>query len=280
MSLPRAVCGASASQMASKVRDLVFASHRSPVVSRRGMVASSQPLASEAGLRILQQGGTAADAAVAMAAALGVTEPCSTGIGGDAFALFYSAVNKRVECLKGGGMSPKGLTFDAIRERGIVDQMPMDHALTVVVPGAPMLWEDALKKWGRKSLEQVLEPAIELAEQGFPVAPLTATHWKECAVQLQGPGKGALLNSSGKPPEPGEVMVNADLAATFRKIAKQGARGGFYSGPVADAVVRAVQDLNGVLDHDDMESHATVEVEPISTTYRGLSVWEVPPPNQ
>ncbi|BDA50498.1 Glutathione hydrolase proenzyme [Coccomyxa sp. Obi] len=258
-----------------------FHSRRSPVLGTRGMVASSQPLASEAGMRILQQGGNAADAAVAMAAALNVTEPCSTGIGGDAFALFYSASTREVTAMLGNGRSPVGLTMEAVRAQGIKGhELPADSALCVTVPGAAALWEDTVKSFGTLSLEQVLQPAIELAEQGFPVSPVTAYHWEISTPQLRGPGKAAFLTPDGRAPAAGEIQRNPDLAATFRSLAKHGALEGFYRGRIAAAIVDVLKKERGVMTADDLAHHRTVTTRPIHTSYRGYTIYEVPPPTQ
>ncbi|GMH38373.1 hypothetical protein BSKO_06257 [Bryopsis sp. KO-2023] len=277
------VCQHGGEQAASSVepRRWSFASRRSPVLATRGMVACTQPLASEAGLRILQKGGTAADAAVAMAAALNVTEPCCTGIGGDAFVLYYEAATKKVHCKLGCGKSPQGLTMEAVRKRGIFGtEMPPFHALTVMVPGAAMLWEETINKWGKLTMSEVLEPAVTLAENGFPVAPIAAELWQGQQEDLKGPGHDAFLNSSGTAPRAGEVMFNRDLGRTFRELASKGAKEGFYSGRIADAMVKCVRDLDGVLSSTDLLSHCCMDVQPIRTRYRGNDVWEVPPPTQ
>lgn len=246
------------------------------------MVATSQPLATEAGLRILQQGGSAADAAVAAAAALNVTEPCSTGLGGDAFCLYYSASDRSVRCLMGNGRSPAGLTLPAVRAAGVVGpELPPFSAMTVTVPGAAALWEDTVKTWGRLPLSQVLQPAVELASGGFPVSPVTSHHWRAGARQLRsasGAGAGALLGADGEGPLPGEVVVNADLADTLRTLGEKGAKEGFYSGRIADAIVSSVQERGGVLTHADLAEHCTLEQDPISTEYRGFRIYEPPPP--
>ncbi|KAF6255728.1 gamma-glutamyltranspeptidase [Scenedesmus sp. NREL 46B-D3] len=271
-------------QAASANVSIPYMSRRSPVYSTKGMVACSQPLAAQAGLRVLQAGGNAADAAVAVAAALSVTEPCCTGIGGDAFALFYSAEQRKVHCLQGNGAAPAGLSLEAVRAAGITgSELPPRHALTVSVPGAAALWEEAVQRWGSGSsnLADVLAPAIELAEGGFPVGPVASFEWQrgaECIRQAGGPGARALTTEEGSGPKPGQVWRNADLAATFRRLAEHGAAKGFYSGSVAEAVVAAVQSRGGVLSLDDLAAHRTAAVEPISTQYKGQVVWEVPPP--
>lgn len=260
---------------------LPFTSRRSPVVSARGMVACSQPLAAEAGMRILQQGGNAADAAVAMAAALNVLEPCSTGIGGDAFSLFWDAGARKMRCLMGSGRSPAGLTMDAVRQRGFQGSaMDPFHALAVTVPGAAAAWEDAVKQWGELTLAQVLQPAIELAEGGYAVGPLTAHQWQGCARQLKGPGAAALQAPGGGAPSAGQLMHNRDLGATFRQLAEHGAAAGFYTGRIADAIAAAVAEEGGVLTSQDLQKHSSTFVEPVSSVYRGHRVYETPPPTQ
>src|SRR5512134_1787484 len=156
---------------------LSFLSRRSPVYSRNGIVASSQPLATAAGLEILAKGGNAADAAVAAGAALNVTEPTSTGIGGDMFALLYSADTKRVTALNGSGRAPAALTLDRLKKDGISTEMPPFHVHTITVPGACAGWFDLIEKHGSLSMSEILAPAIRLAGEGFPVAPITSKSW-------------------------------------------------------------------------------------------------------
>eukprot|EP00927_Polykrikos_kofoidii_P080277 TRINITY_DN77149_c0_g1_i1.p1 TRINITY_DN77149_c0_g1~~TRINITY_DN77149_c0_g1_i1.p1 ORF type:complete len:581 (-),score=82.56 TRINITY_DN77149_c0_g1_i1:92-1834(-) len=264
---------------------LSFRSRRATVYGSRGMVATSQIFASEAGLRILKAGGTAADACVAAAAALNVTEPCSTGIGGDAFALFYDAASKRVECLQGCGRSPAGLTLEAVRAHpdmvGGDTTLPVFSALTVNVPGAAAAWESAVNRWGKLGLSSVLEPAIELAEEGFAVQPSAARSWSQSAQLLRRAARGAATPflPGDKAPRVGEVFRNPDLGQTFRLLAEKGARDGFYRGRVADAIVQSVIERGGVLSAADLAAHETAHVEPISTSYRGkVRLWECPPP--
>jgi gamma-glutamyltranspeptidase/glutathione hydrolase len=157
----------------------VWNSRRSSVYSTKGICSCSQPIASSIGAKILSQGGNAADAAVAMAAALNVLEPCSTGIGGDAFVLYYEAKTKKVYCLQGNGASSANISLDMLKKRGIglgsgLSPLPFRSGLCVTVPGAPALWDDVVTKFGRKSLREVLSPAIKLAREGFPVSPVTA----------------------------------------------------------------------------------------------------------
>lgn len=255
---------------------------RSPVYGRHGMVASSQPLASEIGLRVLKQGGNAVDAAIAIAAALNVTEPCSTGIGGDCFLLFYEAKTKSVRALNGSGRSPAALT----RERAMQDfggtttkYVPRAHGHSVTVPGAVAGWVDAVETWGSLSMAQVLAPAIALAREGFPVSDITAASWERGRSQLErGPYAHELL-IDGRAPKAGEVFVNENLARSFESIAAQG-KAGYYEGRIAQAVVDMVQLKGGAMTLEDLKNHTSTFVEPIHTTFQGLDVYEIPPNGQ
>lgn len=256
-------------------------SRRSSVLSKNGMCASSQPLASAAGVRILQNGGTAADAAVAMAAALNVTEPCSTGIGGDAFALYYEAATKKVFCLQGNGASSANLNLDLLKQRGFgigEGLKPLDShsGLCITVPGAAALWEDLVSHHGRLNLNQVLTPAIELAEEGFPIGTITAKQWSK--GYLQGDEAFRVFKPNGRFPQQGEIVKNPDLAETFRTIAESGTREGFYSGRIGEAIVKAAADIGGVLSLDDLEYHRTTFQDPISLVYKGVRIYQTPPP--
>ncbi|CAI5487027.1 unnamed protein product [Closterium sp. Naga37s-1] len=397
-------------------------SRRSPVLATRGMVASSQPLASEAGLRILRAGGNAADAAVAMAAALAVCEPCSTGLGGDAFLLFYRASTRTVHSIQGNGRCPAALSLPHLATLGFSQACPLPpfHPLTVTVPGGAACWADTIQRFGSRhvSLREALEPAVQLAEGGWPVPPLTAGQWERGVEQLKqgGPHGGELLVDGERAPRAGEVFKNPGMGNTLRLLggasaamsisgpaslsislpkfiphnlerfffplpsthnrASQGwlphlsngrchsgsgagpgrylhltapfmssppfppsptpfplfphqskagmastqapwwkpwsqqcrlragwslcptsylmlrcspslpapppttdkGKDGFYTGPVAEAIVAAVQSQGGVLSLHDLASHVSSFAPPISTTFHGLTIWEVPPP--
>ncbi|XP_053166639.1 glutathione hydrolase-like YwrD proenzyme [Hemicordylus capensis] len=264
---------------------LKFCSRRSPVVCSSGCVASSQPLATNIGLDILKSGGNAVDAAVSVAAALNVTEPCSTGIGGDCFCLYYDASTKQVHGLNGSGRAPQSLTFELLKEHGFSEANPPPplHAYNVTVPGAAAGWCDAVALYGSKKLSmgQILQPAIELAEKGFPVSEITSYHWKQNVHALQTPGNihGKDLLIDGKAPDHGQVFCNPFLANTFKELAKLGKQG-FYEGHVAEAVVKVIQNNGGVMDLEDLKSHVTEEVKPIVTNYKGVNIWEIPPNGQ
>ncbi len=257
-----------------------FESRRSPVYAMQGMVASSQPLASQAGLAILMAGGNAADAAVATAAALNVTEPTSTGLGGDCFALFYDSQTGEVTALNGSGRAPAALTLDLLREQAFDRQMPPFHAHTITVPGAAAGWCDLIERHGSLPLRDLLAPAIRLAEEGFPVAPLTAHAWARGAeLQLRNSAGGQELLIQGRAPRAGEVFRNPTLAQTMRALA-EGGKDAFYRGDIARNIVETVQAHGGVMAEDDLALHTSTWEEPISTLYRGIRIYECPPNGQ
>ncbi len=262
----------------------VFNSRRSPVLARNGMVASSQPLATMAGIKILLQGGNAADAAVATAAALNVTEPTSTGLGGDMFALFYDARTRRVTALNGSGRAPAALTLEVIQRDGLQSSHHQIsdpyHAHNITVPGACAGWCDLIARHGTMPLRDILAPAIELAERGFPVAPITAYFWaRGVERQLRNAPNGHELTINGRAPQAGEIFRNPGLARTLRVIA-EGGKEAFYRGEIARAIAEVVQQAGGVMTTDDLAAHESTWDDPISTTYRGYRVWECPPNGQ
>ncbi len=245
------------------------------------MVASSQPLASQTGLSILMQGGNAADAAVAMAAALNVTEPGSTGIGGDCFALYYDARTRAVSGLNGSGRAPRALSLELIERQhlGLGGELPPAHPYNITVPGACAGWCDLIERYGRLPLRESLAPAIRLAEDGFPVAPLTAHYWRQAESLLAAAPGGQAMTIGGRAPRAGEIFRNPGLARTLRAVA-EGGREAFYQGSIAESITQAVQAAGGVLSRDDLAEHRSTWDEPISTTYRGWRVWECPPNGQ
>lgn len=259
---------------------IAFNSRRSPVFSRRGIVAASQPLAVAAGLEALAQGGSAADAAIATAATLNVTEPASTGLGGDCFALYYEAATGQVSALNGSGRAPAALTLERARQAGFVDTLPLDHPYTVTVPGAAAGWCDLVERFGRLPMSASLAPAIRLAEDGFPVTPLTAYFWNWSVHGNLGryPG-GRQLTIDGRAPQAGEVFHNPGLARSLREVA-EGGRQAFYQGAIAESIAAAVQAAGGCLAVEDLAAHHSTWEEPVSVTYRGTRVWECPPNGQ
>ncbi|KAI9338104.1 gamma-glutamyltranspeptidase [Zopfochytrium polystomum] len=260
-----------------------FATRRSAVYATHGMVASTQPLATEAGLRILKAGGNAADAAVAVAAALNVTEPGCTGIGGDLFCLYFDAATKTVKGLNGSGRAPAALTLDSLRKAGISGRsIPSKNANAVTVPGAAAGWVDTIELFGSKKLTmaEILEPAIQLAENGYPVAPISAYMWQRSEKMLQtaSPNGGEMLKD-GRAPNVGEIIRLPTLAQTFRAVASEG-RAGFYKGRIAEAIVEVISSLGGRMTLEDLASHTSTPVTPISITYEGVTVHECPPNGQ
>ena len=228
-----------------------FESRRSMVTARRGMVAANNPLAAQAGLLVLRPGGNAADAAVATAAVLNVTDPASTGVGGDCFALFYDAKTREVTALNGSGRAPAALRADDLRAQGFIEVPPRSiHAVTV--PGTVMGWHDLLQRHGTMTLADVLSEAIYHAEEGYPVAPVFGASWgSEWARALleASPNTEDYL-PGGRPPRVGEIVRLPGLARTLRMIA-EGGPDAFYNGPTAEAIVRTAQALGGVMTHAD-----------------------------
>jgi gamma-glutamyltranspeptidase / glutathione hydrolase len=223
------------------------------------------------GVNILEKGGTAADAAVAIAAALNVTEPCSTGIGGDAFALYYEASTRKVSCLMGNGAAPAAISLEYLNSKGIgapsLGFTPLDcrSGLTVTVPGAAALWEDLLRGKGKMTMTEVLKPAISLAEDGFSLGPITSGQWSRSF--LQGEEAQRVFRPGGAAPLPGELFTNPDLGQTFRELAAKGAAEGFYRGNatqppsphlvslgrIGNAIVEACRAFDGVLSAEDLQ---------------------------
>ena len=258
----------------------VFNSRRSPITSRGGIVAASQPLAVAAGLEILRKGGNAADAAVATAAALNVTEPTSTGIGGDCFAIYYDARSRQLSGLNGSGRAPAALSLERLQSEGFGESLPPYHPYTITVPGACAGWCDLVEQHGRLKMAEILEPAIRLAETGFPVAPLTAHRWQRGAkIQLSASLGGHELTIDGRGPRPGEVFRNPGLARTLRCVA-EGGKAAFYTGEIAEAIAHTVQQAGGCLSVEDLAAHTSTWQQPIGINYRGIHLWEIPPNGQ
>jgi gamma-glutamyltranspeptidase / glutathione hydrolase len=259
---------------------LPFHSRRSPVFSRNGIAATSQPLATAAGLEILARGGNAADAAVAAGAALNVTEPSSTGIGGDMFALYFVAETGQVAALNGSGRAPAALSLERLKEDGPSKVLPPFHAHTITVPGACAGWCDLIERHGSLPMHEILAPAIRLAEEGFPVSPITAHSWAlGVERQLRSAQNGRELTIDGRAPRAGEIFRNPNLAHTFQVVA-DGGRKAFYQGELAEAIVKVIREAGGCMSLDDLASHTSTWESPISTNYRGLHVYECPPNGQ
>ena len=259
-------------------------------------------MASSIGVDILKRGGTAGDAAIAVAAALCVTEPCSTGLGGDMFCLYYDASTQQVSCINGSGCSPANLTLDRVRQdcpgtsEGTPDSSDGDvgvnlnafmfSAHSVTVPGAARGYEDVLERYGsgKFTLSELLEPAAVLAEDGFPVAPITSHFWRAGIARIQSwPGQETdtpLTVDGTVGPNAGDIIYNKDLARVLREFGSKGATDGFYKGTTGAAIVAAVQRHGGVMTMDDLESHQSTFPKPISASYRGVDLWQVPPNGQ
>ena len=255
-------------------------SGRSTVYAPRGAVATSQPLATAAGLAVLSFGGNAIDAAVAAAAVLNVTEPHMTGMGGDLFALLWSAREKKLIGLDASGRAGALMTREELIRRGR-ERVPGRGAEAITVPGALSGWAALLEEYGSITLADALGPAIRIAEEGFPVTPIIAGQWAAEEEKLsanEGAAQTYLL-AGGRAPKAGEWFSNPDLAATFRLIAESGP-GVFYGGALGQRVVDGVQALGGFLTLEDLATHTPEWVEPLSADYRGYRVWELPPAGQ
>ncbi|MBP7777036.1 MAG: gamma-glutamyltransferase [Acidobacteria bacterium] len=252
---------------------------RSPAVGRRGMIATSQSLASAAGLAVLQQGGNAIDAAVTAAGVLAVVEPSMNGIGGDLFALVYDTVTRRVYGLDASGRSARAATPEAFARRGL-QAMPSDGVLTVNVPGVVSGWDALLARFGTLSMASALAPAIRYAHEGFPVAELMANEWAEAAPRLaQDPAAMATFLPHGTAPAMGGIFSNRRLATSLELIARDGPDA-FYRGPIATAIEADMRARDGLLTADDFASHTPDWVDTIHVNYRGVDVHEMPPSTQ
>ncbi|TPX64038.1 hypothetical protein CcCBS67573_g08517 [Chytriomyces confervae] len=244
----------------------------------------TQPLASDVGRAILARGGNAADAAVAVAAALAVTEPCSTGIGGDAFCLFYNAKSRSVQALNASGRCPAGLDLALLRKLGVEGaSLPGTSAHSVTVPGAAAGWVDTVEMFGSGNLtmHEILAPAIKLAQDGFPVSDLTAYFWGRGEERIKSASpNGHELLKNGKAPRAGELMKMPNYAKTMLSLGEHG-KAGFYEGPVAEAIVSTLRELGSVITLEDLKSHTSTAVEPICIEYDGaLKLYECPPNGQ
>jgi gamma-glutamyltranspeptidase/glutathione hydrolase len=262
---------------------LPFPSRRTPVVALGGIVATSEPLAAQAGLAMLHAGGTAADAAVAAAATLTVVEPTSNGIGGDAFALYWDG--SALFGLDGSGRAPAAFSCDAVRAAGH-EAMPPFGWLPVTVPGAPAAWRDLHAAFGRLPFADVLAPAVRYAERGYPVSPVTAHGWGRAAtvyrpLAADAPFTGwfSTFAPQGRAPKPGEVVRLPDHASTLAAIGRSGARA-FYEGGVAAAIDRFSRETGGFLRAEDLAAHRSAWVTPLRAGYRGFEVAEMPPATQ
>ncbi len=252
---------------------------RSEVIAQNGMAATSHPLATQVALDILKKGGNAIDAAIAANACLGLMEPVSNGIGGDLFAIVWDAKAKKLHGLNGSGRSPKSLTLDYFLENGYTD-IPAYGPLPVSVPGCVDGWFELHEKLGQLSMQEILQPTIDYARNGFPMAELIAYYLEGSAPRYEKyPGFKEVFMPNGKTPKKGEIFKNPYLANTLEIIATKG-RDAFYKGDIARTIAKYMKDQGGFLSYEDLASHKSEWVDPVSTNYRGYDVWELPPNGQ
>lgn len=252
---------------------------RSEVIAQNGMVASSQPLATQVGIDILKQGGSAIDAAIAVNACLGLMEPTGCGIGGDLYAIVWDAKTKQLYGLNGSGRSPRSLTLDYFKQKGM-KAIPATGPLPVSVPGAVDGWFELHQKFGRIPMAKILEPAIRYAEQGFPVSEVIAYYLSRNAASLSRfPNVTSTYTINGKPVQKGDIFRNPQLANTLKQLVK-GGRDAFYKGAIARTIDSFMKAQGGFLSYEDLANHSSTWVQPISTRYRDVDVWELPPNGQ
>jgi len=252
---------------------------RSMVISRNGIVAAESPLAAQAGVRILERGGNAVDAAIATNAMMGVVSPMMNGIGGDLFAIVYDAKAKKLYGLNASGWAPKGLTIEYLRKQGI-REMPQEGVNAITVPGAVDGWQKLAEKFGRKKLAEDLAAAIRTAQDGHPVTELVAGYWAAEVDKLRGDeAAAATYLISDRPPKTGEIFRNPDLAGSLKQIAEHG-RDAFYKGEIAGKIFESMKRHGGTMTTEDLAEYSSEWVEPISTTYRDWTVYELPPNGQ
>ena len=252
---------------------------RSEVIARNGMAATSQPLATQVALDILKRGGNAVDAAIAANAVLGVVEPTGAGVGGDLFAIIWSADKGKLYGLNGSGRSPRSLKFDYFRENNY-EFIPSYGPLPVTVPGCVDAWFEMHDMFGKLPMKDILQPAISYAREGFPVTEVIAYYLAQGTELLKDyPNIKAVYMPGGKAPSKGEIFKNPLLASTLEKIVK-GGRNEFYRGSIARQIDLFMKKQGGFLSYDDLARHHSEWVEPISTNYRGYDVWELPPNGQ
>jgi gamma-glutamyltranspeptidase / glutathione hydrolase len=252
---------------------------RSMVISRGGIVAAESPLAAQAGVRILERGGNAVDAAIATNAMMGVVEPMMNGIGGDLFAIVYDAKANKLYGLNASGWAPKGLTIEFLQKQGLRD-MPQSGVHAITVPGAVDGWQKLADKFGRKKLNEDLAAAIQTAQEGFPVPEWTAAYWAAEVDLLRSDEAASKVYLPGdRAPRLGEVFRNPDLAWSLQQIAEHG-RDAFYKGEIGRKILESMRHHNGTMAAEDLADYSSEWAEPISTTYRDWTVYEMPPNGQ
>ncbi len=252
---------------------------RSEVIAQYGMACTSQPLATQVALDILKAGGNAIDAAIAANALLGLVEPTGNGVGGDLFAIVWDAETLRLYGLNASGRSPRSLTLEYFKENGY-EKIPAYGPLPVSVPGCVDGWFELNKRFGSMDMDQILKPAIRYAREGFPLTELIAYYWAGNARSLSRyPNVKEVYMPGGKAPGKGDIFKNPYLANTLEKLAKDG-RDAFYKGEIARTIDTFIKEQGGFLSYEDMASHSSEWVEPVSSSYRGYDVWELPPNGQ
>jgi gamma-glutamyltranspeptidase/glutathione hydrolase len=255
-----------------------FAS-RSEVIAQHGMAATSHPLATQIALDILKAGGSAVDAAIAANAALGLMEPTGNGIGGDLFAIVWDAKSNKLHGLNASGRSPKSLTLDYFVSNGH-ETIPPYGPLPVTVPGCVDGWFELHKKFGKLKMSDILAPAVRYAREGFPLTELIAFYWGLSVERLsKWPGFSETFAPNGRAPRVGELFKNPRLANTLEKLGQNG-RDEFYKGDVARKIAQYMKENGGFLSYEDMAGHSSTWIEPVSTSYRGYELWELPPNGQ
>jgi gamma-glutamyltranspeptidase/glutathione hydrolase len=260
-----------------------YASQRTATFAKNGMVATSQPLAAQAGLDILKKGGNAIDAAIATAACLTVVEPTSNGIGGDAFALVWT--KGELHGLNSSGPAPKSISIDAVKEKGH-EKMPTFGLIPVTVPGVPAAWAELSRRFGKLPLSEVLQPAIEHAEKGFPLSPILGKYWNLAYNKFKETFKGDEYKGwfdtfapNDKAPQIGEVWRSVGHANTLRSIGETNAES-FYRGELAEKIDQFSKQHGGFISAEDLADYKPEWVQPIKVNYRGYDVWEIPPNGQ
>jgi len=249
---------------------------RSMVISQNGIVAAESPLAAQAGARILERGGNAVDAAIATNAMMGVVSPMMNGIGGDLFAIVYDAKANKLYGLNASGWAPKGLSIDLLHKLGL-REMPESGIHSITVPGAVAGWQGLADRFGRKKLNEDLAPAIRTAQNGYPVTEMVAMYWASAADYLRGDETAAKLYlPEDRAPKAGEVYRNPELAWSLQQIAAHG-RDAFYKGEIARRILETMKRHGGTMVAADLAEYSSEWVEPISTTYRDWTVYEMPP---
>ena len=254
-------------------------STRSEVIAENGMVATSHPLATQVGIDILKNGGNAIDAAIAANAAIGLMEPTGNGIGGDLFAIIWIEKDKKLYGLNASGRSPKNLTLDYFKNNNF-SEIPAYGPLPVSVPGCVDGWFEMHEKFGSTPMHDILQPAIEYADNGFPVTELVSYYMKKASINFDMyPNFKETYYVNGTTPKKGQIFQNKDLANTLSVIAKKG-RKGFYEGEIAKAISDFIIEQGGFLSYNDLKNHKSEWIDPVSTSYRGFDIWELPPNGQ